>query len=210
MTADERRAYRRKRYQRMKSDILAYNAEYKKNNKDKEQIYNKKYYETHKDDICEYYQKNKDKINARAKECREKNKDKRREYIKEYYQKNKDKINAYKRKRNKSNPTLKLVNVCRVRINKYYKLKGMLKSKHTMEMIGCTPIELRDHIQSRFVDGMTFENHGAWHIDHIIPLASANTDEEIIKLCHYTNLQPLWAGDNWSKGVKIKKGIKIL
>lgn len=204
MTADERRAYRRKRYQRMKSDILAYNAEYKKNNKDKEQIYNKKYYEAHKDDICEYYQKNKDKINASTKEYREKNKDKRREYIKEYHQKNKDKINAYKRERNKSKPTVKLVNVCRVRINKYYKLKGVVKSRHTMEMLGCTAEELRDHLQSQFTEGMTLENHGAWHIDHIIPLASANTEEEIIKLCHYTNLQPLWAEDNWLKGTNIK------
>ena len=72
-----------------------------------------------------------------------------------------------------------------------------------MEMLGCTPEELRDHLQSQFTEGMTLENHGEWHIDHIIPLASANTEEEIVKLCHYTNLQPLWAEDNLSKSDKI-------
>lgn len=50
---------------------------------------------------------------------------------------------------------------------------------------------------------MTWENRGEWHIDHIIPLASASTEEELLALCHYTNLQPLWAFDNLSKGAKI-------
>jgi hypothetical protein len=50
---------------------------------------------------------------------------------------------------------------------------------------------------------MTLENHGEWHLDHIIPLASATTEEEIIKLNHYTNFQPLWAEENLSKGDRI-------
>ena len=50
---------------------------------------------------------------------------------------------------------------------------------------------------------MTLENHGEWHLDHIIPLAIAKTEEEIIKLNHYTNFQPLWAIDNLKKGAKI-------
>lgn len=50
---------------------------------------------------------------------------------------------------------------------------------------------------------MTLENHGEWHFDHIIPLASAKTEEELIKLNHYTNFQPLWAEDNLKKGFKI-------
>jgi hypothetical protein len=50
---------------------------------------------------------------------------------------------------------------------------------------------------------MNWSNRNLWHIDHIIPLASAKTEEEMIKLCHYTNLQPLWAIENMSKGSKI-------
>ena len=49
---------------------------------------------------------------------------------------------------------------------------------------------------------MTCDNHGEWHIDHILPLASAKDDEEVFKLCHYTNLQPLWAEDNLIKGCR--------
>jgi len=62
---------------------------------------------------------------------------------------------------------------------------------------------LKKHIEKQFTKGMSWKNQGDWHIDHIMPLASANTIEETIRLCHYTNLQPLWALDNLEKGAKI-------
>ena len=66
-------------------------------------------------------------------------------------------------------------------------------------MIGLHPIDLKNYIENKFTEGMSWDNYGKWHIDHIIPLNSAKTEEEIIKLCYYTNLQPLWASDNIRK-----------
>jgi hypothetical protein len=72
-------------------------------------------------------------------------------------------------------------------------------------MIGCSPAELKLHIESNFVDGMSWDNYGfrGWHIDHIVPLSSAKTKDEAVSLNHYTNLQPLWGVDNMKKGKKI-------
>lgn len=74
-------------------------------------------------------------------------------------------------------------------------------------MVGCSFKELMVHIEKQFTEGMTWGNHGKWHVDHIIPLSSAHTEKEIYKLCHYTNLQPLWAFDNLSKNDKMPNGI---
>jgi hypothetical protein len=70
----------------------------------------------------------------------------------------------------------------------------------TEEVVGLKYDEFKKHLESKFLDGMSWENRGEWHIDHIIPLSSANSKEELIKLCHYSNFQPLWAEDNISKG----------
>jgi len=59
------------------------------------------------------------------------------------------------------------------------------------------------YIEKQFTKGMSWKNHGEWHIDHIIPLSSAKTEKELYELCHYTNLQPLWKTDNLSKNNKI-------
>lgn len=74
----------------------------------------------------------------------------------------------------------------------------------TEARIGCDWLELLVHLESKFKPGMTRENYGpVWHVDHIIPLASAKTEDEIIKLCHYSNLQSLFALENFQKGAKI-------
>jgi hypothetical protein len=83
------------------------------------------------------------------------------------------------------------------------------KSAKTMDLIGCTTKDLCAHIQSQFVDGMTWENAGryGWHIDHIIPCAAFDlTDPKQQRMCfHYTNLRPLWGSENMNKGDKITK-----
>jgi len=92
----------------------------------------------------------------------------------------------------------------RRRINAAF--KGNNKSKSTINMLGCSIDSLKRHLSKKFKIGMSWDNYGihGWHIDHIIPLSSAKTIEDIEKLCHYTNLQPLWAKDNLQKSNKIK------
>jgi hypothetical protein len=82
---------------------------------------------------------------------------------------------------------------------------GSKKDRKTFDIIGCTPQFLKEHLENQFVGDMNWNNHGlfGWHIDHIIPLSSAKTEEELYKLCHYSNLQPLWAEDNLKKSNKI-------
>ena len=78
------------------------------------------------------------------------------------------------------------------------------KAKSTLELIGCSISELRAHIEAQFKPGMTWANHGKWHIDHIRPCASFNlTDPEQQRQCfNYKNLQPLWAEENLRKSDK--------
>lgn len=99
----------------------------------------------------------------------------------------------------------KITHLCRVRLNNLLKTKHWQKKTTFLKYIGCTKKELKIHIESKFLPNMTWDNHGTfgWHIDHIIPLDSAQTEQELYKLCHYTNLQPLWAEDNLKKSNKL-------
>lgn len=78
-----------------------------------------------------------------------------------------------------------------------------IKPSKTAQILGCTFEELKVHLEKQFVEGMNWENRSLWHIDHIIPVSSAKTEEELIRLNHFSNLQPLWAVDNLAKGARI-------
>lgn len=80
--------------------------------------------------------------------------------------------------------------------------KNYTKKSRTQKIIGCSYNDLSLHLESQFATGMGWNNTGQWHIDHRLPLAAAKTEDELIKLCHYTNLQPLWAEDNIRKADK--------
>lgn len=86
--------------------------------------------------------------------------------------------------------------------NAFSRLK-CIRQKGFAKILGCTLEIAKAHLESKFQPGMSWENRSEWHIDHIVPLASAKTAEELIPLCHYTNLQPLWAKDNRTKGAKM-------
>ena len=103
----------------------------------------------------------------------------------------------------KSDPIYKMERVFRSRILKA--LSGWCRSKKTEDILGCSWENLKNHLESLFTEGMTWENHGydGWHVDHIIPVSSAKTLEELESLFNYKNLQPLWAKDNFIKGDKL-------
>jgi hypothetical protein len=133
------------------------------------------------------------------KEWIKQNPEKRKEYRENYKPR---KIERHKERR-ENDIIFNLVNRLRGRLYKYLKVNQIRKTNKTFEMVGCSPEFLKEHLEKQFVDGMSWENRNEWHIDHIIPLSSAKTEEELLKLCHYTNLQPLWAEDNIKKSNKI-------
>jgi len=146
----------------------------------------------------------------------DKTRKKRNEYRSTYYQQNKEKLRDYNKKydKNKSvnfmikyntDPIIKLRHRLSCRLREILKFKSLIKNKTYNEIIGCSPEFLKEHLEKKFTKGMCWENHGlyGWHIDHIIPISSAKTEEEIYELCYYTNLQPLWAEDNLKKSDKI-------
>jgi hypothetical protein len=191
-------------YEKNKDKVKEYKKRYlsKDENKNKQKETAKIYYEKNKEKILEYrnnynkiyYEKNKEKIEKTAKIYRKNNKEKITKRKTEYNKKRKKIDSIYK------------FRICvRESILKAFKrgTNQFKKNANTETILGCTTEEFIVYIENKFTKGMSLENHGKWHLDHIIPLASANTEEDIIKLNHYTNFQPLWAKDNISKGCKI-------
>ena len=111
----------------------------------------------------------------------------------------------YTMKKRKLCPIFKLRHTLGNSVLKYLKYKKIKKENSTFKIVGCTPQFLKNYLENKFLQGMTWDNHGirGWHIDHIIPLSSAKTKKKLYQLMHYTNLQPLWAGDNIRKGAKL-------
>jgi hypothetical protein len=212
---DNKRGYlteeeKRKRLERGKLSRSEYLKKYHINNKEHILDYHKKYRESNSDKIKEYHKNNKDKRKIRN----EKNKENLNNYKRIWCQNNKDKGKKY-REKYKEKRNYQLTN--RRKIDYLFKLKGNIKSliffsiknngysktSKTFNILGCTPIEFKTHLERQFTEGMNWENQGQWHMDHIYPVSLAKDEEELIRLNHYTNFQPLWAFDNLSKGNKI-------
>lgn len=133
------------------------------------------------------YEKNKKRYNNQSLNWNKNNPEKRKIIIKKHKQK----------------PLIKFKDNIRHRIYMFLKSKKMNKNNKTFDIVGIKPDELRLYIENKFTKGMTWDNYGKWHIDHIIPLDYGETIDEIYKLCYYTNLQPLWGEDNLKKGKKL-------
>lgn len=86
-------------------------------------------------------------------------------------------------------------NLIYVRIN----AGGYTKKSKSQDILGCSWEEFKRHIERQFLKGMNWDNRGEWHLDHIQPIASAKTEEDVIALNHFTNVRPLWATENIRK-----------
>jgi hypothetical protein len=186
--------------------------QYAKINKEKIVKYRKTHYEDNKERICERQRQ----YNKENKELRAEGNKKYRKDNPEYDKRRIEKIQ--KTGMCISHPLIKAIdkNFCsdcslknnlRRRISIALKSKGGKKNTKTQEILGASLEIVKLHIEKQFEPGMTWENHGpkTWHIDHKIPLASAKDGEELLNICHYTNLQPLWAKDNLRKHDKSSK-----
>jgi len=204
--------------------------EYQKNwqNKNKDILKNKKaaYHIKNKEQINAYHRKrheeNKEKENLRRKKYYQKNKENRlkkikeyslnnKEYLKlkqkEYYIKNKEiiinKCKKYQNKKYKTNKSYRIGQLLRGRIASALRSANTRKTNKSIQLLGCSLEEFKNHLERQFKEGMNWDNQGyyGWHIDHIIPCSSFNlTKKEDQKKCfHYTNLQPLWWTENLQK-----------
>jgi len=155
----------------------------------------KKYYLEHTQEKKEYDKKR-----------REEKKELLAKQMKEYYETNKESIREYKKlwiKEKRKNDTLfKLKDNIRSLIRESIKRNGCKKLSKAESILGCSFEEFKSHLESKFESWMTWDNYGnpkdgivavnkSWDIDHIVPCSSAISEEELIELNHYTNLQPL-------------------
>lgn len=163
----------------------------------------KAYREANKEKIAErtksYYLKNRERILDYQRTYSAENKLKKSEKNKKYQRENRSKIAASRMKRRQSDDSHRLAHNLGCRISTVMRGKG--KASGTKDLIGCTTEELWLHLEAQFTEGMTRENYGEWHVDHIRPCASFDlTCPEQQRECfHYSNLQPLWAEDNLKK-----------
>lgn len=168
--------------------------------------------------ITEFYKVNDRFYRAECKKCtgekfyaknrvyRAHHKEKLSEWHRSYRKREQEKVKKHHRNyyhRHKHEPHFKLLTHMRSRLSQA--LRGNWKTGKTVELLGCSIGQLQNYLTSKFQFGMTWENYGEWHVDHIKPCSSFDftkkADQQ--KCFHYTNLQPLWKLDNIKKGDKL-------
>lgn len=129
---------------------------------------------------------------------------------KEWHKKNKERINELARIR-RQNPTIKIKCNLRKRLSFLLRKSIVGKTEQTLDLLGISIPDFMEYLKSKFSIGMSFENYGQWHLDHIIPCYYFDlTKESERKTCfHYTNIQPMWAKDNLRKNKRIEDHAKV-
>jgi hypothetical protein len=169
---------KRKQYQKDNPEISKKaNKKWRGNNLEKSKEISKNYYGNNKEKVIEnnkkYYLNNKDKVNLR--------------------------LNKYYKNRRDLDPVFKLKISIKNLIRDKIRNCGFTKNSKTYEILGISYDEFKSYIEYKFENWMNWDNYGkyngefnyGWDIDHIIPTSSVETEDDIIKLNHYTNLQPL-------------------
>lgn len=125
--------------------------------------------------------------------------EKNREYLKTYKEIYKERRNKLNKEKLKTDVCFRLSHYLRRRINSA--IKRDQRAGSAVSDLGCSVQFFKTYIESKFQNGMTWDNHGDWHLDHIQPLSSFDLmdREQFLKAAHYTNYQPLWAEDNLKK-----------
>lgn len=183
----------------------------------------KEYYEKNKEKVKEkvklYRENNLDKVKKTVKLNYDKNRDILLEYKKNYHIENKDKLDVlnsiwrdnnkdkirngareYMSNRRKTDILFNLKEIISGLIRSSIISKGYKKLHRTEIILGCSIQEFKEYIENKFIENMSWENHGDWHLDHKTPVSWGKNEDDIYKLNHYTNFQPLWEKDNLSKG----------
>ena len=199
----------KEKYLENREENLKQRREYKSKNKEKIRVSDKKYRTENADKLKAYFKIYKSKNRLALRDGRRKSYLRTKErtlLINRIWLKNNKEVRAkqqtaYARKRRKSDPLFKLADVMRTRLRSFLSTRTIKKSKKTFDLVGCTVLELKTHLEKQFLPGMHWGNNTnfGWHIDHIIPLAAAENSADLEYLCHYTNLQPLWWRDNLIK-----------
>lgn len=210
--------------EKRKAEIAAYQKEYRKNNSDRLRNYDRV-------KSLAWYHKNRNSLTDEEKDAKrierakykkqynESLTDEQRAAAKSYFAERYQRVkrpktaeekavrNANRKNKLKTDPSYRLDCAVRGVARSAFKRQGYSKSESTNKLLGCSPSFLRDWISSKFKRGMTLENYGhkTWHIDHIIPLSTFDLSDpnQAAIACHYTNLQPMWAKENITKGAKI-------
>jgi hypothetical protein len=168
---------------------------------------------------AERYKKNPKRCKDITNKCHRKHRHKRRFAFKKWYYDNREEYLfrcsiknktpearrrhcEYQKKRKMIDPLYRLRHSISTAISNALKRYGYRKKSRTAEILGCSMEEFKAHIESQFLDGMSWDNRSLWHIDHIMPVSMAKTEDELIRLNHYRNLRPMWAKDNLSKSDK--------
>lgn len=197
------------------SDKAAADPEKRKKKRERDRIYSKRYRERHPErrrEIQKRYRENNPlSVRQSYEKCvaanREKYQKSSREHSRKTRQRFRDKHGvAYSTMRANCDPMFRLVKGMRSRINMALKSANASKSRRTMSLVGCTLGELFRYVESKFLDGMSWQNRSDWHLDHIIPLSKFDlTDpDQQAAAFHYTNLQCLWAKENLTKSSRVQ------